>query len=69
MAMDSDTPSSLETASVQDKQASSEPQQLIVMHEPLSLDFDADDTENPRTWAPKKKVAIGLFVLVSGFVA
>ncbi|KAN0104562.1 MFS general substrate transporter [Hyaloscypha variabilis] len=39
------------------------------MHEPLSLDFDADDTENPRTWAPKKKAAIGLFVLVSGFVA
>ena len=31
--------------------------------------FGDGDEENPRNWAPKRKMAIGAFVIVAGFVA
>jgi hypothetical protein len=31
--------------------------------------FADDDEANPRNWAPNRKVAIGAFVIMAGFVA
>jgi len=69
MVVDSHTPSLLELASFRDKQAAPEPQEIVPMPQKSSLDFDTDNTDNPRTWTPKKKAMIGLFVLLSAFVA
>ncbi|KAH8783658.1 major facilitator superfamily domain-containing protein [Hyaloscypha finlandica] len=69
MGAESYTPSSLETGSFQDKQRTSEPHEIVAVPRHQSLDLSADDTDNPRSWTQKKKVSLGLFVLVSGFVA
>jgi hypothetical protein len=67
MATESYTPSSFE-----DKLGASEPRYEIVnlkVPQQSTLDFEADGQDNPRTWSPKKKVAIGGFVLLAAFVA
>ncbi len=72
MATESYAPSSFETGSFQDKQSAPEPhnkpEDATTTHQE-SLDFGEDDRDNPRTWTQKKKVVIGLFVLLSAFVA
>lgn len=72
MTAESNAPSSFETGSIQEKLAASEPRyDGVNSSDPPqpSLDFDADDADNPRKWTQKKKIALACFVLFSAFVA
>lgn len=76
MATKSVTASSIEGPEIEkpehENQETSTPHHAVVIASDLpqiSVDFDPDDPDNPRNWAPKKKVALASFVLLSAFVA
>ena len=69
MAVESQAPSSFETSSFQENKAASDPDEVVAVPRQPSLDLEADDADNPRSWSPKKKVSLALFVLLSAFVA